>query len=111
LTVEQVLERATTTPARVFSYQPPLGTLREGAEADVSILRVTEGRFEFTDSAGRTRTGRHELESVAAVKAGRLYRRRDLDQLRLSAVSPAAAEGRTTRHCDCGSSHRRAIGT
>jgi hypothetical protein len=37
-------------------------------------LNLTEGEFEFTDSAGQKRTGRRKLEPVTTIKAGRVYR-------------------------------------
>ncbi len=73
LTLEQVIERATSNPAAVFGFTGGLGTLREGAEADVAIFRLAEGDFEFTDALGAKRIGHRKLNPVATVKAGKLY--------------------------------------
>src|SRR5262249_42233858 len=37
LTLEQVIERAATNPANAFGFPKGIGTLREGAEADVAV--------------------------------------------------------------------------
>jgi dihydroorotase len=74
LTLEQVVERATTNPARAFRFPSRPGNLQEGSEADVAILKVAEGTFEFIDSGGNKRTGETRLEPVATIRAGRLYK-------------------------------------
>ena len=73
LTLEQVIERATTNAANTFGFPQGLGTLREGAEADVALFSLAEGNFEFVDSLGATRTGHQRLVPVSIVKAGRIY--------------------------------------
>jgi dihydroorotase len=73
LTLEQVIARVTTHPAQTFGFEAGLGTLREGAEADVSVFALQEGDFTFTDSLGRRRVGHRKLSPVATVKSGRLY--------------------------------------
>ena len=45
LTLDQVIERAATNPARTFGFPQGLGTLREGAEADVAVFSLEEGTF------------------------------------------------------------------
>jgi dihydroorotase len=73
LTLEQVIERATANPASTFGFPAGLGTLREGAEADIAVLSVAEGDFNFVDSLGAHRIGHRKLVPVATVKAGRIY--------------------------------------
>ncbi len=73
MTLEQVIASATSTPARIFGRSQSLGTLREGAEADVALFRVSEGAFEFIDSAGDQRTGSRLLQPFATFKGGRAY--------------------------------------
>src|SRR5262249_46627328 len=73
LTLEQVIARVTTHPAKTFGFMAGLGTLHEGAEADVSVLSLREGDFSFIDSrTGQRRTGHRKLSPVATVKSGRL---------------------------------------
>jgi dihydroorotase len=47
-----------------------LGRLVVGAEADVTVLRLEEGRITLTDSAGATREADRRLVPVATVRAG-----------------------------------------
>lgn len=73
LTLEQVIERATTNPAQVFGFPKGLGTLREGAEADVAVFALAEGDFTLVDAQGKKRVGQRKLLPAATVKAGKLY--------------------------------------
>ena len=43
-----VIEASTITPARQLSH-PELGSLSVGADADIAVLELTEGRFGLTD--------------------------------------------------------------
>ena len=81
LSVDQVIERVTVRPTRMFNFGVELGSLRPGTVADITILEVREGSFLFTDSTGRKRTGRQKLQSAAAVRAGKLYVNRSEDLL------------------------------
>ena len=83
LTVDQVIERVTLRPTRMFNFGVELGTLRPGTVADISILEVREGSFSFTDSTGKKRMGRQKLQSAATIRAGKTYVNRSED-----AVSP-----------------------
>ncbi len=73
LTLEQVIERATANPARTFGFPKGLGTLREGSEADIAVLSIAEGDFDFVDSLGAHRMGHRKLIPAATVKAGKIY--------------------------------------
>ncbi len=73
LSLEQVIERAATNPAGTFGFPKGLGSLREGAEADVAVFALAEGDFEFMDALGERRVGNRKLIPVATVKAGRVY--------------------------------------
>ncbi len=73
LTLEQVIERAATNPANTFGFPKGLGTLRDGAVADVAVFSLQEGDFTFVDALGERRVGHRRLVPVATVKAGRLY--------------------------------------
>ena len=73
LGLRDVVERATMRAARVFNFGAEIGTLKPGAEADIGVFELHEGGFTFTDSDGKTRTGRQKLAPVATVKGGRLF--------------------------------------
>ncbi|MEX2263593.1 MAG: amidohydrolase/deacetylase family metallohydrolase [Bryobacteraceae bacterium] len=73
MTLEQVIERSATNPARTFGFPKGLGTLAEGSMADVAVFAMDEGRFEFMDALRATRVGNQKLRPVATVKAGKIY--------------------------------------
>ena len=47
LTVEQVIERVTLTPTKVFKFPEKHGTLETGVTADVTVIDLQEGNFDF----------------------------------------------------------------
>jgi dihydroorotase len=71
LSLDEVIAMATTAPATALGRGNRLGTLAVRAEADVTVLRLEEGRFDLTDSAGATREARQRLVPVAVIRAGR----------------------------------------
>ena len=72
LTVEQVIERVTLTPTKVFKFSESVGTLQTGAPADVTVIDLQQGPFELFDQKGQKRTGRQRFVPVAAVHGGTL---------------------------------------
>jgi len=48
-----------------------LGTLRPGAAADVAVLELREGDFEFVDNIDGKRTGHRKLFTTAVVMNGK----------------------------------------
>jgi dihydroorotase len=82
MNLEQVVERVTFNPARVFDFGVQLGTLLPGAEADIGIFEIRDDKFEFTDNfdftnpivgkAGK-RVGHQRLLNKAAVCRGQLF--------------------------------------
>jgi dihydroorotase len=89
LSLDQVIERVTVRPTRVFNFGVELGSLRPRTEADLSILEVREGNFVFVDTGGKRRTGRQKLQSAAAVRGGRLYVNRSEDLATIGSTSVA----------------------
>jgi dihydroorotase len=73
LPLDKALELVTSKPAHVFDFGLELGTLKPGGPADISILTLQDGRFEFVDSLGSKRTGRQELFAAAAIRDGKLF--------------------------------------
>ncbi len=69
--LDQVIARATANAARVFPAFKDLGTLRAGAEADVTVLEMREGSFEFIDNAETKRTGTRRLAPMTTIIGGR----------------------------------------
>jgi dihydroorotase len=69
--LDQVIARATVNAARIFNAFNDRGTLNVGAPADVAVLELREGSFEFLDNYKGTRTGRQRLFPVATVLGGK----------------------------------------
>ncbi|MCI0422114.1 MAG: amidohydrolase/deacetylase family metallohydrolase [Acidobacteria bacterium] len=73
LTLDEVIQRASTNAANLFGFPKGLGTLKGGAEADVALFSLAEGDFQFEDALKQKRLGHQKLVPVATVKAGRIY--------------------------------------
>jgi dihydroorotase len=69
--IDQVVACATVNASRVFPVFRGRGTLQAGAPADVAVLELREGTFEFVDNFGNQRTGRQRLFPNATVLAGK----------------------------------------
>jgi dihydroorotase len=69
LTLEQIIERVTVNPARAIR-RTDLGTLSEGAGADIALLEAQEGSFGFVDSGQSRLSGARRLRCVLTVRNG-----------------------------------------
>jgi dihydroorotase len=69
--VDQVIARVTNNAARAIPQYRNYGTLRTGAVADVSVLDLREGDFDFVDNYKGQRTGHRKLVPYAVVMGGR----------------------------------------
>jgi len=69
--LERVIACATVHAARVFEAFNDRGTLNVGAPADVAVLELREGTFEFVDNYDGKRTGRQRLFPSATVLGGK----------------------------------------
>ena len=70
MTLDQVVARATVNASRIFPLFRDRGTLNVGAPADVAVLELREGTFEFVDNYGNTRSGRQRLFPSETVLGG-----------------------------------------
>jgi len=71
MTLDQVVARATLNASRVFPLFSDRGTLNVGAPADVAVLELREGTFEFVDNYENKRTGRQRLFPGGTVLGGK----------------------------------------
>jgi dihydroorotase len=69
--LNDVIARVTTNAAQTFRELNALGTLRDGSPADVTVLELTEGAFEFVDNYRRMRQGKQRLVTRAVVFGGK----------------------------------------
>lgn len=72
LTLEEVLTMSTLHPARAIGYEGKLGTLKPGALADVAVLELQEGSFEFRDVPGEILKGTQRLVSKLTICGGKI---------------------------------------
>ena len=71
MTLDQVIACATINAARAFPVFHDRGTLKVGAPADVAILELKDGTFDFVDNFDGKRSGRQRLFPSATVLAGK----------------------------------------
>ena len=73
MTLDQVIARGTVNAAKAIPALKDFGTLRKGAVADISVLELAQGNFEFVDNVNTKRTGRQKLFARAVFVAGRRW--------------------------------------
>jgi len=71
MSVPEAIARVTTNASRVFPVFRDRGTLKVGAPADVALLELREGNFEFLDNFKGTITGRQRFFPSGTVLAGK----------------------------------------
>jgi len=71
MSLDQVVACVTSNAARVFEAYHDRGTLNVGASADVALLELRDGTFEFLDNFGGKRAGRQRLFPSATVLGGK----------------------------------------
>jgi dihydroorotase len=73
--LSETLSRVTSVPAATIKMQDELGTLKVGAIADATILRLCEGQRDLQDTVGQTETVERWLEPVYVIKGGQVVAR------------------------------------
>jgi dihydroorotase len=71
MTLDETIARATVNPARVFPLFNDRGTLNVGAPADMAVLELRKGNFEFLDNYKNTIKGSQRLFPSATVLGGK----------------------------------------
>jgi dihydroorotase len=71
MTVDEAIARATVNASRIFPLFNDRGTLNVGAPADVALLELRKGNFEFLDNFKNKITGHQRLFPSATVLAGK----------------------------------------
>ena len=74
MSVSQAIACATSNAARVFPAFKNHGTLKVGAPADITLLDLREGSFEFVDNYTNKITGRQKFFPAGTVLAGKRIR-------------------------------------
>ncbi len=71
MTVDQAIARATVNAARIFPLFNDRGTLNVGAPADVAVLELRKGNFDFLDNYNNKIIGHQRLFPNATVLGGK----------------------------------------
>jgi len=74
--IDQVIARATINASRLFPIFHDRGTLKPGAPADVAVLDLRQGSFDFDDNFGGKRKGTQRLFPFATVSGGKVAAKR-----------------------------------
>jgi len=74
-TLPQVVQMASSAPARIIGRVPKLGTLQPGAPADLSIFELVEGPVNFVDTRNNQRTGKQYLKPAGTIVGGTAFGR------------------------------------
>jgi dihydroorotase len=69
--LDHVIACATVNASHALPVFRGKGTLKVGAPADIAVLELREGSFEFEDNFGNKRMGRQRLFPSAVVLAGK----------------------------------------
>ena len=70
--LDRAIAAVTIDAARGIAAFDGLGTLRPGAPADVAMLELREGDFEFVDNVDAKRTGRQKLIPRGVIMGGKM---------------------------------------
>jgi len=72
--LEDALVMSTRNPAAILGPQTEkmLGCMAPGTHADLTLLRVHEGEWEFIDGDGNINIGPYALEPVSCIRAGQV---------------------------------------
>ena len=71
MNLSNVVACGASNASRLFSFLSDKGTLNVGAPADIAILELREGRFEFLDNYEGVRVGSQRLFPFETILAGR----------------------------------------
>jgi dihydroorotase len=71
MTLDQAIARATVNAARIFPLFNDRGTLKVGAPADIAVLELQKGNFDFLDNYNNKITGHQLLSPSATVLGGK----------------------------------------
>ena len=66
--LEDAVAASTSRPAKVLGMDKEIGTLAEGAVADIAVLDPQEGNHVWQDMAGHTVSGNLRLATFATLK-------------------------------------------
>ncbi len=70
MSLNDVVRRSTSEPARAIGMEDSIGSLQIGREADIAVLAVEERPVEYVDSYGNAWKGNRAIRAVHTIRAG-----------------------------------------
>jgi len=70
MSLREVITAVTARPAKYLGLAPEIGTLRPGACADVAVLELQRGEYEYRDGSSNALRGEWQLFPHLTVRAG-----------------------------------------
>jgi len=74
--LDEVIAAATVAPATILRMEHQIGSLQVGKIADVSILTMEDGEFDFVDAENEVFRGRQLLQAKFTIRAGKVLKNR-----------------------------------
>jgi dihydroorotase len=71
-TFAQVIRMTTANAARVLGMEGEIGALAVGRVADITVLEIATGAWQFEDAWGQTFTGEQAIVPVQTIRAGEM---------------------------------------
>ena len=71
--LDDVVRMTSVDPARAMGMPDGIGTLSDGAPADISLFELRHGEFDFVDALDAHETGERRLVPSAVVRDGRTH--------------------------------------
>lgn len=72
LDLTDVIDKVTAAPARAMGRLGEIGVVQEGACADLTLFRVTEGDIALEDAIGGKRNGHRTIEHLNTIRGGKI---------------------------------------
>jgi dihydroorotase len=73
MSLDDLVMRATSAPAKILGYEGTVGTLAPGANADIAVFELRDGNFPLRDSDGNIVTAKRRLIAQLTIKDGRVW--------------------------------------
>ena len=72
LSFEEVIEKATFNAAKTIKREKQLGNLKIGTIADIAVLEVIDGEFEFYDAHSTKFCGTQKINAALTIREGKI---------------------------------------
>ena len=76
LSLEEIVVRCTTNPARVIGWQDRIGSLDVGREADIAVLKIIDEPTKLRDSVGGEIAHNQRIAARWTIRAGKVFQGR-----------------------------------